>query len=183
MNISWLNWPYQCKDEAQRGRMPCQCRTLHCSSLFRGFFSDLFQWPNKKPLTGSCHFHQCLSFTSLYIVLVKFYASAPHRLHHGHTFSKKLITSTASLRVSSVPTGAEGALPVPPAWLLLWASWACFLALGSYEVPSSSRKLVWLFPRPSHLGSSWAAARTCFSARLRKQMCSVHLFSAKVRHV
>lgn len=131
----------------------------------------------------SIRLHQCQSFTSLYIFLVKFYATAPHRLHHWHPLNKEVITSTMNLKVGLVPTGAVVALRVPTACLLLWASWACSLVLGRYEVLSSSRKLVCLFPRISDLGSSWAAARACFSVRLRKKTCSVHQFSVKVRHM
>lgn len=164
--------------------MPCQCRTLLCSSLFGVFFRPLpgtEQKTSDRIIPCSIRPHQCQSFTSLYIFLVKFYAIAPHRLHHWHPLSKEVITSTVNLKVGLVPTGAVVALPVPTACLLLWASWAC--SLGRYEVLSSRRKLVCLFPRTSDLGSSWAAARACFLVRLRKKMCSVHLFSVKVRHV
>lgn len=101
----------------------------------------------------------------------------------GILYSKELITSAVSLKAWFGAHWSSGALPVTTAWLLLWASWACPLVLGRYKVSSSSRKLMCLFPKTSDSGSFWAAVRACFSARLRKKMYSVHLFSTKVRHV
>lgn len=122
---------------------PISVRMKHSRAgclFFVAVFFGVFFWPlpgteqeiSDRIMPCSIRPYQCQSFTSLYIFLVKFYGTAPLRLHHWHPLSKELITSAVSLKV--VPTGALRAFPVSTAWLLLWASWACSLILGRYLI-------------------------------------------------